>query len=120
MRYENVKRGRFYKGYNKDSIGHPSLVISKNKYDHNILIVKFTKDGTFKYAEKEPLKVRIDDNYPFKKECDKDGHPIKSYIIKHPFLVKSSDLRYIKKYEYFKVNKTDKYRVDVVKRRKAK
>lgn len=120
LKYDDIKKGKFYKGFNKDNVGHPSLVVSKNKKNRFILIVKFTKDKTFKDVEKEPLKVRIDENYPDKKLLDNKGNPIKTYIVKHPFLVKSGDLRYREKYEYFKVNKVDKYRVDVVKRRKPK
>ena len=121
MKYENIKKNKFYKAHNKDSYGHPSLVVKKDDEKQDILIVKFTSDKKYKDVEKEPLKFRIDENVPEKPiKRKKDGELYHTYVVKYPYVVKSNVLSYSKKYENYRISKEDKRRIYNIKRRKPK
>ena len=109
MKYDDIKKGKMYISHNKDNVGHPSLVVYKNKKNRNITIIKFTHDSKNKNVEKEPLIVSI---YPDDSK--------KTYVIKFPYDVKSKYISKTRKFDNYKVNKKDKYRIDRIKRRKAK
>lgn len=110
MKYDDVKKNKFYKSYNSDNVGHPSYVIDKYDNGNKILIVKFTTEKTYKDAEKKPLNYCIDPNEKKKK----------SYIIKFPYLVKGKNLSYKKDYDSYRIHNSDKLRVFKVSKRKPK
>ncbi len=111
MKYDDVKKNKFYMSFYRDKLGHPSLVVDKNDNGNKILIVKFTTEKTYKDAEKKPL------NYCIDPKADKNK---KSYIVKYPFIVKGKNLYYKKQYENFRIHKSDNFRVKNVSKRKPK
>lgn len=73
MGLKDILKGRFYKNYHKDKLGHPALVVEKDVKKNRYKILKFT------HSNKKSIKLENNINPNDSKDC---------YVRKKPIIVK--------------------------------